>query len=145
MFNNSIGRRTFLLSPLALAAAERRPNLVLLIANVWRAQATPWAGDLDLVAPNLEKFGRQGIVFPRAYSCYPRTTPALAGLLTGRFPHTTGVINDGAPMPSSEVTIDAVLKSLGYKTGDLPSSGAIEFLESNRAGPFFLNVRLEAG
>ncbi len=41
-------RRTFLLTPLALAAAERKPNLVLFLASRWRAQATPWAGDPDL-------------------------------------------------------------------------------------------------
>ncbi len=142
-----IDRRCFLLSPMALAlhAAERKPNLLLLIAKVWRAQATPWAGDLDLAAPNLEKFGRQSMVFPRAYSCDPRSTPALAGLLTGRFPHTTGVIKDGSPLPAGEITLEAVLKSAGYKTASLPSDAAIDFMEKNRAGPFFLNVSLEIG
>jgi arylsulfatase A-like enzyme len=140
-------RRSFLLSPLAvaLAAAERRPNLVLLVAKTWRAQATPWAGDVDLVAPNLEKLGRESMVFPRAYSCYPRTTPALSAIATGRFPHTTGVIKEGSPLPPGEVTIDEVMKSAGYKSASLPSAKVIEFLETNHDGPFFLNVDLAVG
>ena len=142
-----LSRRTFLLSPVALPllGADRPPNVLLLVARAWRAQATPWAGDPDLVAPNLEKLGKQSTVFPRAYSCYPRSTPALAGLVTGRFPHTTGVIKDGDSLPAEEVTIDAVLKSAGYMVEELPSSKVIEFLESRRNSPFFLNVNLNPG
>ena len=98
-----IDRRTFLLTPLALAAAERTPNVLLLVASGWRGQATPWAGDPDLVAPNLERFGKESVVFPRAYSCYPSAAPARSALMTGRFPHSIS--------PSGEVTIDAVMKS----------------------------------
>lgn len=109
-----IDRRTFLLAPLALTAAQRKPNLVLLVARGWRGQATPWAGDPDLVAPNLERFGRESVVFTRAYSCYPRTTPARAALLTGRYPHSIGVIKDGVPLPAGEPTLETVLRSAGY-------------------------------
>src|SRR5271169_3594845 len=113
-------RRTFLLTPLALVAAERKPNVLLLLASGWRAQATPWAGDQDLVAPDLEKLGRQSVVFDRAYSCYPRSNPARAGLATGRYPHSTGVIGEKDRLQSDEVTLDATLKSEGYTVGRVP-------------------------
>src|SRR6266404_1800895 len=138
-----IDRRTFLLTPLALAATERKPNVLLIVARGWRGQATPWAGDPDLVAPNLEQFGREAAVMPRAYSCYPRSTPARAALITGRFPHATGVIKDGAPVPASEVTIGAVLKAAGYRVDSLQIAPALKFLEENRSVPFFLQVWLD--
>jgi arylsulfatase A-like enzyme len=83
-----IDRRTFLLTPLVLAsAAARLPNLVLITASGWRGQATPWDGDLDLIAPNLEKFGKQSVVFSRTYCASPRPDLAQTALLTSKFPH----------------------------------------------------------
>jgi arylsulfatase A-like enzyme len=83
-----IDRRKFLLAPLALAfAADRPPNLVMIVASGWRGQATPWDRDPDLVAPNLEKFGQQSVVFSRAYCCCPKPGLARTALLTSKFPH----------------------------------------------------------
>jgi arylsulfatase A-like enzyme len=100
-----ISRRTFLFAPLLLTAAARKPNVVLLLASGWRAQAVPWAGDPDLVLPNLEKFGKQAMVFSRAYSCSPTATSALAALRSGIFPHAI----DG-----NEARINDVFKAAGY-------------------------------
>ena len=137
-----VTRRSFLLAPFALAAADRKPNLVLLIARGWRGQAVPWARDPDIVAPNLQKFASEGMVFPRAYSCYPRSTPARAALATGRFPHTTGVIKDGSALPPGEATIDSVLEDAGYLVRRMPLAFATDYFEKNRDQPFFLTVSL---
>jgi arylsulfatase A-like enzyme len=83
-----IDRRTFLVTPLAIAcAADRPPNLVLIVASGWRGQATPWDGDPDLHAPNLKKFGEQSVVFSRAYSCCPKAELAQKALVTAKYPH----------------------------------------------------------
>src|SRR5271169_2420720 len=83
-----IDRRIFLLAPLALARAADRPrNLLLITATGWRGMATPWDGDPDLIAPNLEKFGKQSVVFSRTYSCCPTAELAQTALLTSKFPH----------------------------------------------------------
>jgi arylsulfatase A-like enzyme len=86
-----IDRRTFLLTPLALAcAAEHSPNLLLITASNWRGVATPWDGDPDLIAPNLKKFGEQSVVFSRTYCASPKTGLAENAMLTSRFPHAAG-------------------------------------------------------
>jgi arylsulfatase A-like enzyme len=83
-----IDRRTFLLTPLALTrAADRAPNLVLIAPSGWRGQATPWDHDPDLSTPNLEKFGKQSVVFSRTYCACPKPDLAQAALLTAKFPH----------------------------------------------------------
>jgi len=141
-----VERRTFLFAPffnpLAFSAAERKPNLVLVLATRWRAQATPWAGDADVAAPNLAQFARECVVFPRAYSCCPRSAPARAALLTGRYPHSTGVIRDDAVLSRDEVTLGDVLQSAGHRTGSVVGDAAVEFMEKNRDASFFLQVLL---
>lgn len=47
----------------------------------------PWAGDLDLAAPNLKAFGEQSVVFSRAYSCCPKAELAQKALMTAKYPH----------------------------------------------------------
>ena len=88
-------------------AAERAPNVVLIVAGSWRAQSVPWAGDADaaagdLAAPNLAKFAKESAVFSRAYSCYGRLERARPCLVNGVFPHTAG----GANLPSLESALE---------------------------------------
>jgi arylsulfatase A-like enzyme len=87
-------RRKFLLTPLVIArAAAGPPNLVVITASGWRGQATPWDGDADLIAPNLERFGKQSVVFSRTYCACPdlgvtgRGELARTAMRTSRFPH----------------------------------------------------------
>lgn len=128
------------MTPLALlAAAERKPNVVLAVAQGWRGQATPWNADPDLQAPNLAKFAENAVVFPRAYACDPQNDPAVAGILTGRFPHVTGAIGEGAALRAEEVTLDGVLKLAGYNVLD-PAEG----IEKQFPAPFYWRVSLGA-
>jgi len=118
-----------------LAAAARRPNVLLLDAGEWRGQALPWMNDTDLRAPNLEKLGGEGLVFTRAYSCCPSLEPARAGIAWGRFPHA----------PETEaVSFGDALNSVGYRVERRGSGTAVDFLAANRNTPFFLWVILEA-
>jgi len=107
-----IDRRTFLLSPLALARAADRPlNLVLIVASGWRGQATPWDGDPDLTAPNLEKFGKESVVFSRTYCASPKPDLARAALRTSKFPHAAKV-DDEVLGHLRTLTTDAAIKSV---------------------------------
>jgi len=125
-----IDRRTFLFTPLALLAADRKPNVVLIVAPGWRGQATPWANHPDVQAPNLAKFASEAVVFPRAYCADPESGPARGAIDTGRYPHLNGAIRDGVPLRTEEVTIEAVLRAGGYQVS--PKE------------PFFLEVTLRA-
>ena len=87
-YRGLIDRRKFLLAPLAFAsAADTTPNIVLITPSGWRGQAVPWDGAPDLTAPNLEEFGKQSVVFSRAYCASPRPDLAQTALLTSKFPH----------------------------------------------------------
>ncbi len=85
--NGGLKRRTFLLSPLALAAAGTKPDVLIVIARGWRGVDTPWSGAADIKAPQLEAFAKEAIVFPRAYAACPASADARTSILSGRFPH----------------------------------------------------------
>jgi arylsulfatase A-like enzyme len=94
----------------AASAPYGSPNLVLITAANWRGQATPWDRDPDLSAPNLEKFGKQSVVFSRAYCACPQPALAQTALLTSKFPHAAAA-GDRALGHVQTLTPDAAIKA----------------------------------
>ena len=118
--------------------------MVLVIARGWRGQATPWAGDRDLQAPNLEAFAKTAIVLTRAYAAYPRSSPALAAIESGRYPHATGTIADGATLARNQSTLASALQAAGFRAGERigPTD---DIAPQSRQSPSFSRVRIEPG
>lgn len=111
-------RRGFVSSAAAaLQAPVKRPNLLFIVADTWRGQALPSAGDVDLVAPNLARLAKEGVNFTRAYTSYPVCCPSRAAMLTGRFPHAAGVARNHTRLPLEQKTMSVELKRAGYRTG----------------------------
>jgi len=137
-------RRKFLSGALASASivagqtAVPRPNLILIVAGQWRAQAVPWSGDPnfrnpDIIAPNLTRFGSESLTFSRAYSCYPSPIPARTAILSGRFPH--------AP---AGPRLGTLLGLAGYRTSQFTSVQVDDLAGFVRArGPFFAHWQME--
>ena len=111
-------RRNFAASAAAaLQAPPKRPNLLFIVADTWRGQALPSAGDPDLIAPNLARLAKDGVYCSRAYTCYPVCCPARAAMLTGKFPHAAGVPRNHTLLPLEQKTMSAEFKRAGYRTG----------------------------
>ncbi len=108
-----------MLSPVAAAlrSHSRQPNVLFVVADEWRGQALPCAGDRDLIAPNLVRLAREGVYFRRAYTSYAVCCPARAAMLTGKFPHAAGVTHNHTLLPLDQGTMSAELKRAGYRTG----------------------------
>ncbi|MCA9067301.1 MAG: sulfatase-like hydrolase/transferase [Planctomycetaceae bacterium] len=100
------------------------PNIILILAD---DMAT---GDLSSrnagrsKTPNLDRLARQSVWFDQAYSASCVCAPARAALLTGRYPHRTGVVTLNmnrypqlTRLKHDETTIAEVLKAHGYATG----------------------------
>jgi arylsulfatase A-like enzyme len=103
--------------PLRLAAATAaRPNVLIVIADQWRAQAFGYAGDPNARTPNLDRFEKECVHFTQAVSGTPVCTPMRATLLTGQRPLTHGLfLNDVSLRPDS-VSLAKELKAAGYDT-----------------------------
>ena len=141
---HGISRRSFFATPVVLAAsrvlgaAERKPNVLLIDGGIWRAQAVPWAGDPDVIAPNLARFAAQGTTFSRAYACYGRSERPRQCLLKGVFPHALAELEASLVAPSAS-TIDepgagdapvlaTVLRGAGYRIGTFKTRDADQII-----------------
>ena len=97
-------------------ALAKKPNLVYVFADQWRAEATGYAGNKDVRTPNLDRLARASVNFQNAVSCCPVCSPYRASLLTGQYPLTHGVFLNDVPLRSEATTLAEVYQRSGYQT-----------------------------
>jgi len=100
-----------------VAKHKRRPNLLFVFADQWRAQATGYAAHPDVKTPHLDRMAAESVNFRTAVSGCPVCCPYRASLLTGRYPLTHGVFLNDAPLDNKAVSIAQALNRAGYHTG----------------------------
>src|ERR1043166_7142218 len=100
----------------AASGADRRPNILFIIADQWRPQAFGFAGDPNVKTPNLDRFERESFNFTQAVAGTPVCSPTRASLLTGQRPLTHGVFLNDVPLTTNAVTLAKVLRAAGYET-----------------------------
>ena len=97
---------------------NRPPNVVLFISDQQRADTMPGMRRVPVETPHLDWLAAQGTVFQNAYCASPICAPARTALLTGLFPHTTGMIANyeghELALPQDVLTLADYLKPLGY-------------------------------
>lgn len=98
------------------AAAPAAPNILLVVADQWRAQAFGYAGDPNVRTPNLDRFERESVNFTQAVSGMPVCTPMRATLLTGQRPLTHGLFLNDVSLRTDSVSLAKELKAAGYDT-----------------------------
>src|SRR5882757_8029085 len=64
-------------------ATTQHPNIVLITLDTTRADRMGFLGSELGLTPNLDALAREGVVFSRAYTQVPLTTPSHAVILTG--------------------------------------------------------------
>jgi arylsulfatase A-like enzyme len=100
-----------------LTTPARKPNVVYLLADQWRASATGYAGDPNVKTPNLDRLARESLNFRNAISVCPVCTPYRAALMTGRYPTSTGMFLNDAHLPDEELCLAEAVQPAGYATG----------------------------
>lgn len=136
MPGNDSTRREFLrlaaLGGLALAVrsaagepekpAARRPNLIVILSDDHAFRAIGYNNPL-VKTPNLDRLGKEGIVFDLAYIATPICAASRASLMTGVFPEQHGTIAlDGPSFRENIVeqkhfpTLAQLLANAGYDT-----------------------------
>jgi len=96
--------------------ALRKPNLVFIFADQWRAQATGYAGNTDVKTPNLDKLAAESVSFSNAVSGCPVCSPYRASLMTGRYPLTHGVFLNDVRLNTNAVSIAQAYNEAGCET-----------------------------
>ena len=72
----------------------------------------PW-----VKTPNIDRLAQMGVKFDRAYAQCPVCGPSRASFLTGRYPRTCGVRQNGQDMQKDEILLPKLLHMNGYYCG----------------------------
>ena len=113
-----------LCAELGLAADnERRPNIILLLADDLGHGDLSCFGSPAVKTPHLDKLATQGMKFNRFYAASAVCSPTRASVLTGRYPLRFGItkhFNDRNKwLPESATTVAELLKGAGYSTAHI--------------------------
>jgi arylsulfatase A-like enzyme len=95
----------------------QKPNVLILLTDQWRAQATGYAGDPNIKTPNLDRLASESINFTNAISGTPVCTPFRGALLTGQLPLTTGVFMNDIQLNPDALTMAEIFGEHEYDTG----------------------------
>ena len=115
-----IGTASLLLKPCALANKDRRrddrPNVILILTDDHRFDAMGFMGHRFLETPNMDRMAGEGIHLPNAFVTTSLCSPSRASILTGRYAHNHGVVDNYNPVPASLKFFPEYLQKAGYET-----------------------------
>lgn len=102
---------------LATAAAPRKPNLLFLWTDEQRPDTMAVYGNEKIHAPNLNKFSEECVVFKHAYVTQPVCTPSRGAVMSGLWPHQSGLLDNNIPLGTSFACLPELLNDADYQTG----------------------------
>lgn len=105
----------------AAALAHRAPqsglNVLLITIDTLRADHLSAYGYSRQTSPNIDRLAREGVLFQRAISQWPKTSPSFASMMSSTYGHTNGLIRTTAQrMPDRFLMLAELLKAGGYST-----------------------------
>lgn len=103
-----------------LNAAEpsAKLNVLFIATDDWRPEIACY-GVAGIKTPNVDKLALQGVRFDKAYCQFPLCNPSRSSMLTGRYPTTTGVLDNTVAFRDAHpdwVTLPQHFKNHGYVT-----------------------------
>src|SRR5580704_6580984 len=111
-----------LAQPAALRAAERLPNVILIVADDLGYADVGVYGAKGFTTPNLDRIAHEGIRFTDFHVAQAVCSASRAAILTGCYPNRIGI--EGAMEPwykfgihENELTLPKMMKQKGYATG----------------------------
>jgi arylsulfatase A-like enzyme len=152
-----------LISSCGAFAAERKPNIVLIVSDDQGYPDLGIIGTKPILTPHLDQLAREGVRATSFYVTWPACTPSRGSILTGRYPQRNGLydmvrndmINYGHKFTAEEyavspemtlgldpreITVGDMLRTAGYRNavvGKWDMGQAKRFLPLQRGFDFF--------
>jgi N-acetylglucosamine-6-sulfatase len=100
------------------AAAPAAPrNIVLILTDDHRFDAAGFMGHPFLETPHLDRLAREGVHCANAFVTTALCSPSRASILTGRYMHGHGVVDNATMVRPDLVLFPQLLQRAGYRTG----------------------------
>eukprot|EP00729_Bicosta_minor_P003230 gene3230-7363_t len=105
-----------LVLPAAVAAEKKRANVLFMMADQLRYDASGYAGNPSAITPALDRIAKEGLTMSWSGSSTPTCTPARAGILTGQSPWNHGMLGYGDIASHYPVEMPTLMAAAGYTT-----------------------------
>lgn len=112
----------FVLSTIWVPAfSADKPNVLLISIDDLNDWVGVLGGHPQALTPNIDRLAEMGTLFENAHCQSPVCNPSRASMMTGRYPHTTGIYFLApdlrqAPVLKGVKTLPEVFADIGYKT-----------------------------
>ncbi|NLC69504.1 MAG: sulfatase-like hydrolase/transferase [Clostridiaceae bacterium] len=93
-----------------------KPNILLLMTDQQRPDSLGCYGNSVAKTPNIDKLAENGVLFENCYVQNPLCCPSRYSILTGKYPHSHGVISNWYAPRAGEQSFGHCLKRAGYNT-----------------------------
>jgi arylsulfatase len=111
--------------PARLPARRRPPDLLLFLADTFRADNLAAYGSTLGLTPALDRIAQRSLLFRRAWSPATYTMAAHAALFSGLYARQAGATSSTAGLPQGLETIAERLARAGYRTGAVTDSAVV--------------------
>ncbi|MGV3587390.1 MAG: sulfatase [Adhaeribacter sp.] len=98
------------------AEEQRRPNVVVILTDDQRWDALSVNGNPHLKTPNIDKLAAEGVNFKNYFCTTSLCSPSRASILSGKYAHAHGVVDNFTEFPASLPSFPSVLQKEGYET-----------------------------
>lgn len=108
----------FLSLPLLEGCSPRHgpPNILFIFSDDHACQAIGAYGSRINETPNIDRLAGEGAIFENSFCSNAICAPSRAVVLTGKFSHVNGKIDNGDPFDTSQPTFNKALRAAGYQT-----------------------------
>ena len=99
-------------------SATRRgpPNILFIFSDDHACQAIGAYGSRINETPNIDRIAREGAIFQNSFCSNAICAPSRAVILTGKFSHVNGKIDNRDPFDTSQPTFNKAMQAAGYQT-----------------------------
>jgi arylsulfatase A-like enzyme len=100
------------------ANSPAQPNVIFILVDDLRWDALGCMGHPFVKTPNIDRIAREGALFKNFFVSIPLCSPSRGSFLTGQYPHTHGVIDNGdhSALSHKLITFPMLLHDAGYET-----------------------------
>ncbi len=123
----TVAAATAAAAPVYCATGPRRPNglnVLLLMTDEQHFRSLSLTGNPYIETPNMDRIGREGVLFENATCVTPYCSPSRASIVTGLYPHTHGILMNVSPgrntqkplPPDAFPNTENILFRHGYRT-----------------------------
>lgn len=127
MSGGAISRRDFIrhagalpavaaLAQIARAQGRPRPNILFMMSDDHASHAISCYGSVINQTPHIDRIAQEGLRFDNCFCTNSICAPSRAVILTGKFSHLNGVIDNAVEFDGTQNTFPKVLQSVGYRT-----------------------------